>query len=330
MGKSADAFRTISEVADWLGVPAHVLRFWESKFTQVKPVKRAGGRRYYRPADMKLLGGIRKLLHDDGMTIKGVQKVLRDQGVRHVAGLSHPVDDIVGDEDISLDVVTEAGADGGTVVRFQRDPPGPGDVRDSNVAQPEQAPASDAGTVSPEPPAREDDAPAAGAPSKPADVESDGSPQGTDPVMDPTAPEDPVTTSPQTDTVPDGDGMADRPDMTPPEDTAREPEKDAAKRHDDQDESRLDDAVRPPVSEETSAASDTPAPDSPPAEESASAPKPVDTGEDPPDDAPAAPGLLSGLALIERPLAPETATRLTAVRDRLKALRDKAAPQDGA
>ena len=63
MAKSADAFRTISEVADWLEVPAHVLRFWESKFSQVKPVKRAGGRRYYRPADMRLLAGIKILLH---------------------------------------------------------------------------------------------------------------------------------------------------------------------------------------------------------------------------------------------------------------------------
>lgn len=88
MPKSRDAFRTISEVADWLETPAHVLRFWESKFSQVKPVKRAGGRRYYRPADMELLGGIKKLLHDDGMTIKGVQKVLREQGVRHVSSLA--------------------------------------------------------------------------------------------------------------------------------------------------------------------------------------------------------------------------------------------------
>lgn len=92
MAKSADAFRTISEVADWLGVQAHVLRFWESKFTQVKPVKRAGGRRYYRPQDMRLLGGIRKLLHDDGMTIKGVQKTLRDQGMAYVASLSDPLE----------------------------------------------------------------------------------------------------------------------------------------------------------------------------------------------------------------------------------------------
>ncbi len=93
MSKSPDAFRTISEVADWLGVQAHVLRFWESRFTQVKPVKRAGGRRYYRPNDMRLLGGIKKLLHDDGITIKGVQSILREQGVSHVSALSPGLDD---------------------------------------------------------------------------------------------------------------------------------------------------------------------------------------------------------------------------------------------
>lgn len=92
MAKSADAFRTISEVAEWLDLPTHVLRFWESKFSQVKPVKRAGGRRYYRPADMLLLGGIKKLLHDDGMTIKGAQKTLREHGVKHVSALSQPLD----------------------------------------------------------------------------------------------------------------------------------------------------------------------------------------------------------------------------------------------
>lgn len=90
MDKSPDAFRTISEVADFLETPAHVLRFWESRFPQIKPVKRAGGRRYYRPADVALLAGIRQLLHQDGMTIRGVQKILRDQGVRHVIGLSDP------------------------------------------------------------------------------------------------------------------------------------------------------------------------------------------------------------------------------------------------
>jgi DNA-binding transcriptional MerR regulator len=94
MAKSPDAFRTISEVADWLGVQAHVLRFWESKFAQVKPIKRAGGRRYYRPADMLLLGGIKKLLHDDGLTIKGTQKLLREKGVAFVADQSQPLDDL--------------------------------------------------------------------------------------------------------------------------------------------------------------------------------------------------------------------------------------------
>lgn len=92
MSKSPDAFRTISEVAEWLDVPTHVLRFWESRFTQIKPVKRAGGRRYYRPADMALLGGIKRLLHDDGLTIRGVQKLLREQGVRHVSEMSPPLD----------------------------------------------------------------------------------------------------------------------------------------------------------------------------------------------------------------------------------------------
>ncbi|WP_245230942.1 MerR family transcriptional regulator [Parasedimentitalea huanghaiensis] len=85
MSKSPDAFRTISEVAEWLGIPAHVLRFWESKFSQIKPVKRAGGRRYYRPADMLLLGGIKHLLHDEGQTIKQVQALLRDHGPAYVS-----------------------------------------------------------------------------------------------------------------------------------------------------------------------------------------------------------------------------------------------------
>lgn len=80
MSKAADAFRTISEVADDLEVPKHVLRFWENRFPQLKPMKRGGGRRYYRPADLDLLRGIRHLLHNEGYTIKGVQKILREQG----------------------------------------------------------------------------------------------------------------------------------------------------------------------------------------------------------------------------------------------------------
>src|SRR6185503_5303638 len=83
--KSPEAFRTISEVAAELDLPQHVLRFWESRFAQIKPVKRAGGRRYYRPDDVDLLKGIRALLYSDGFTIKGVQKVLKERGLRHVA-----------------------------------------------------------------------------------------------------------------------------------------------------------------------------------------------------------------------------------------------------
>jgi DNA-binding transcriptional MerR regulator len=92
MAKSSQAFRTIREVAEWLDVAAHVLRFWESKFPQIKPVKRAGGRRYYRPADMELVGGIKVLLHDRGLTIRGVQKMLREEGAAAVAALSPPID----------------------------------------------------------------------------------------------------------------------------------------------------------------------------------------------------------------------------------------------
>lgn len=82
--KSPEAFRTISEVATELDLPQHVLRFWESRFSQIKPVKRAGGRRYYRPDEVDLLRGIRTLLYSEGYTIKGVQKMLRERGQRFV------------------------------------------------------------------------------------------------------------------------------------------------------------------------------------------------------------------------------------------------------
>lgn len=87
MEKSREAFRTISEVSELLDIPAHVLRFWESKFSQIKPVKRGGGRRYYRPDDINLLRGIRGLLYTDGLTIKGAQKLIKEKGVRHVIAL---------------------------------------------------------------------------------------------------------------------------------------------------------------------------------------------------------------------------------------------------
>ncbi|WP_026381126.1 MerR family transcriptional regulator [Afifella pfennigii] len=86
-GKSPDAFRTISEVAEDLDLPQHVLRFWETRFTQIKPLKRGGGRRYYRPEDVDLLKGIRLLLYGEGFTIKGVQRLLKEKGVRFVVAV---------------------------------------------------------------------------------------------------------------------------------------------------------------------------------------------------------------------------------------------------
>jgi DNA-binding transcriptional MerR regulator len=87
-GKSADAYRTISEAGEEAGLPPHVLRFWESKFTQIKPVKRAGGRRLYRPNDISLIKGLKHLLYEEGYTIKGAQKYLKDHGVAGVVALA--------------------------------------------------------------------------------------------------------------------------------------------------------------------------------------------------------------------------------------------------
>jgi DNA-binding transcriptional MerR regulator len=104
MEKAPDAFRTISEVAEEIDVPQHVLRFWESRFTQIRPLKRGGGRRYYRPNDVDLLRGVRHLLYGEGYTIRGVQRLLREQGQSFVqsvwrAGAETPppvLDDIGG------------------------------------------------------------------------------------------------------------------------------------------------------------------------------------------------------------------------------------------
>lgn len=87
MEKSPDAFRTISEAAEELDLPQHVLRFWETRFSTIRPLKRGGGRRYYRPDDVLLLKGIRHLLYDQGFTIKGVQRILKDQGTRYVIAI---------------------------------------------------------------------------------------------------------------------------------------------------------------------------------------------------------------------------------------------------
>lgn len=88
MDKAPDAFRTISEVADDLDIPQHVLRFWETRFSQIKPMKRSGGRRYYRPDDVDLLRGIRRLLYGEGYTIRGVQRILKEHGIKSVQALA--------------------------------------------------------------------------------------------------------------------------------------------------------------------------------------------------------------------------------------------------
>ena len=88
MDKAPDAFRTISEVADDLDIPQHVLRFWETRFAQIKPMTRSGGRRYYRPDDVDLLKGIRRLLYGEGYTIRGVQRILKEHGIKSVQGIA--------------------------------------------------------------------------------------------------------------------------------------------------------------------------------------------------------------------------------------------------
>lgn len=103
MAKSPNAFRTISEAADEVGAPQHVLRFWETKFSFITPLKRAGGRRFYRPQDLVLLKAVKRLLHEDGLTIKGVQRLHREQGLKRLA--------VYGDPDGAVAFEPEGGAE---------------------------------------------------------------------------------------------------------------------------------------------------------------------------------------------------------------------------
>ena len=121
MDKAPDAFRTISEVADDLDIPQHVLRFWETRFAQIKPMKRSGGRRYYRPDDVDLLRGIRRLLYGEGYTIRGVQRILKEHGVKSVQGLvdgstalpalDMPGDDAMAEHAGDEEAIVDAGED---------------------------------------------------------------------------------------------------------------------------------------------------------------------------------------------------------------------------
>ncbi|SDQ21602.1 MerR family transcriptional regulator [Brevundimonas sp. 374] len=104
MAKSADAFRTISEAAEEVGAPQHVLRFWETKFDFVTPVKRAGGRRFYRPQDIAVLKAVKRLLHDDGLTIRGVQRLHKEQGLKKLIGAEAAA--LIDDGDVTISAAT--------------------------------------------------------------------------------------------------------------------------------------------------------------------------------------------------------------------------------
>lgn len=279
MGKAADAFRTISEVADWLDVPAHVLRFWESKFTQIKPVKRAGGRRYYRPADMTLLGGIKVLLHDQGMTIKGAQKYLRENGIQQVSDMSPPLDDeaLVEVSGIALDVAP-APARPAEVLNFARF----GDAEDAEDAEEtgeeetgeEETGVEEIGAEEePDPQASlwsEDASP----PAAPMEVRTPPPPPTVTPEFPPA--EEALTTE--------------APDAEPASEPIAEPEAETAFAPEPQDTS-------PPAAE-------------PEPEQAEDAQPTPDLSPDPVDDLAAAPGLLTAISTLPRPLSPELAARL--------------------
>ena len=333
MAKSAEAFRTISEVAEWLGSPAHVLRFWESKFTQVKPVKRAGGRRYYRPADMLLLGGIKKLLHDDGMTIKGVQKILREHGVKHVADLSRPLE--AEDDDAVLDGTFTSAEDempdSAQVLQFQR-----GDGADR---QPAALPESPAAVEEPQ----SDDAEAAA-----GSAQADAEPAEPDAVMDhPIEAEpqdfvaDPDSAGPEDVAAPqdagtaslEAEGEAEAEEVSDTTETESVSEPEPAGTGPEDEEGRLTDIpafLHRPGPAESAAADDdggtgAPAPDENPEEiEVAAAPRPeiIELPADPSDDEiDAAPGILALIAARKgRRLPASTLDAATGQRDKLAAL----------
>ncbi len=123
--KSPEAFRTISEVAEELDLPQHVLRFWETRFAQIKPMKRGGGRRYYRPEDTNLLKGIRFLLYGEGYTIKGVQRILKEQGVRHVASVWQELEAESGEAPVPVQQVAQSPAQAEPAAQVETQSPPP-------------------------------------------------------------------------------------------------------------------------------------------------------------------------------------------------------------
>jgi DNA-binding transcriptional MerR regulator len=310
MAKSADAFRTISEVAEWLEVPAHVLRFWESKFTQVKPVKRAGGRRYYRPSDMRLLGGIKALLHDEGMTIKGVQKLLREEGVQHVAALSQDLEDGSGDQ--TFDMATPNPSAPAQVLAFER----PGARPEDKSAATEDMTGDDAGDTPPATAATETkespDAPPFETTRTMPASESDPEPEtGPEPEAETAAPvESAPKPEPPADTGPEPEPAS------PPKDDPY-PKPPAAPEDTPPDNIFADDIADRPQADPEQEPADTRAEPSAPA--APSLPPLPDLPADPADDVPGAPGTLNALAALKRPVSRDLAAELAGLSRRLRA-----------
>ena len=304
MAKSADAFRTISEVADWLETPAHVLRFWESKFSQVKPVKRAGGRRYYRPADMQLLSGIKKLLHDDGMTIKGVQKILREQGIKHVAALSQPLDGEADDfAEAGLEVAPEAPAETAQVLNFQ--------TGSATETAEDETPDT--------PPAE----------NMPSDSQGDAAPDAP-PEMTPSSSTE--THAQEVEEADNGDGGGAGDDVAderpaPDEEEHAEPVPSGVSQPQGSEEDRghVEPVGATPVEAGTAPETEADTKTPPEVENPPAAPRPaiVSVPDDPPDTTPAPTGLLTELARFSGALDAEQQARLATLCDRLRAVTGK-------
>ncbi|MEM6480320.1 MAG: MerR family transcriptional regulator [Pseudomonadota bacterium] len=321
MTKSADAFRTISEVADWLNTPAHVLRFWESKFAQVKPVKRAGGRRYYRPTDMKLLGGIKRLLHDDGMTIKGVQKLLREQGMAHVAGLSQPLGDAADDDELA-GVVIDAEAQPVPEIDAGSDEPVAAETPD--VAT--DAPAQEAVDIDPLPEAEpEQQAEPDTAPElEPAPEPVDNNAPQAQPVETAEASTQEVATAEQVDmsqpdrAAPDQSDAAVLPSFRHRRDNGQETE-DLPRTQ--QPAEAADQIVAPEAASDVSHSE----PNAPEPTTPAPAAPVIETPhlpDDASDDIPADPGVLSALAQLPQKVSPELAEQLRQIAAALRATKN--------
>lgn len=343
MPKSADAFRTISEVADWLETPAHVLRFWESKFTQVKPVKRAGGRRYYRPADMELLGGIKKLLHDDGMTIKGVQKILREQGVKHVSDMSQPLDDVTAELKADLEEVRAkvVEPETGTVLSFERtveEPPAATPEAASDPASIPEAQAPDAVSDTPE----LDDTTAPPPEPLPPYIPPEPDPAPAPDMVKETPAEplmaEPVETvgaaaadeEPEPAEVPDAVATADEAPAeealpeSPPLPSFLRAKPDADTESPAETPASAPEEIEPLAEMAPEAQSPEPSEEPSQEPEAAPAPKPalIELPDDPDDDALIADSLLAKILTIPRPVSPETAAALAPLRERLAAIVD--------